>query len=119
MLGTSRTFRPAAHAKNRRGIKRHSLRMPGDNYLDTHRILTGIKPETLTEQVQCGRKRTTFRYRWLNDVPLRGNEKSRLVNWFSVEICDARGVVTYRNSFISDLAVRRDNVAAMVAAEAR
>lgn len=37
MLGTSRTFRPAAHAKNRRGIKRHSLRMPGDNYLDTHR----------------------------------------------------------------------------------
>ncbi len=39
-----------------------------------------------------------------------------LVNWFSVEICDARSVVTYRNSFISDLAVRRDNLAAMVAA---
>ncbi len=79
-------------------------------------ILTGIKSETLTGQVQRGSKRTTFRYRWLNDVPLRGDEKSILVNWFSVEICDARGVVTYRNSFISDLAVRRDNVAAMVAA---
>jgi len=37
MLGTSRTFRPAAHAKNRRGIKQPSLRMQGDNYLDTHR----------------------------------------------------------------------------------
>ena len=39
MLGTSRTFKPAAHAKNRRWIKRPSLRMPGDNYLDTHRLL--------------------------------------------------------------------------------
>ena len=37
MLGSSRRFRPAAHARNRRDIKRPSLRMPGDNYLDTHR----------------------------------------------------------------------------------
>ncbi|MSP02393.1 MAG: hypothetical protein EXR07_15280 [Acetobacteraceae bacterium] len=43
MLGTSRTFRPAAHAKNRRWIKQPSLRMPGDNYLDTHRIVVRLR----------------------------------------------------------------------------
>ncbi len=46
MLGTSRTFRPAAHAKNRRWIKRPSLRMPGDNYLDTHRLYKSLLEES-------------------------------------------------------------------------
>ena len=94
-------------------------------------FLTGITLETLTDQdaprtgagrgdrsakVRIGKKRTTYRYRWLNDVPLRGDEKSMTVNWFSIEICDAKGGVTYRNSFISDLAVHAGNVAAMAAA---
>jgi hypothetical protein len=79
-------------------------------------FLTGITLETLTEQVRRGKKRTTFRYRWLNEVPLRGDEKSMTVNWFEIEIRDAKGVVTYRNSFISDLAVHRGNVADMASA---
>lgn len=79
-------------------------------------FLSGINPETLTEHVRKGKKRTTYRYRWLNGVPLRGDEKSMSVNWFSLEICDDKGVVTYRNSFISDLPVDRGNVAAMAAA---
>lgn len=79
-------------------------------------FLTGIVPETLSKQVRTGKKRATYRYRWLNGVPLRGDEKSIEVNWFAIEICDAKGVVTYRNSFISDLPVSRDNVAAMAAA---
>jgi hypothetical protein len=87
---------------------------------DSHKAIedfrAGIQPETLTEQVRRGQKRTTCRYRWLNGVPLRGDEKSVEVNWFGVEICDDQGVVTYRNSFISDLPVDRGNVAAMVAA---
>ena len=94
-------------------------------------FLTGIVPETLSNrgakridatqsgqpaQVRIGKKRVTYRYRWLNDVPLRGDEKSMTVNWFGIEIVDAKGTVTYRNSFISDLPVHRDNVAAMAAA---
>ena len=79
-------------------------------------FLTGIVPETLSKQVRTGKKRVTYRYRWLNDVPLRGDEKSITVNWFAIEIVDAKGTVTYRNSFISDLAVHRGNVAAMAAA---
>jgi hypothetical protein len=79
-------------------------------------FLAGIKPEALTEPVRRGKKRTTYQYRWLNGVPLRGDEKAILVNWFGIEICDDKGVATYRNSFISDLPVDRGNVAAMVAA---
>lgn len=79
-------------------------------------FLPGIVPETMSKQVRIGKKRVTYRYRWLNDVPLRGDEKSIQVNWFAIEIVDAKGVVTYRNSFISDLPVHRDNVAAMAAA---
>ena len=44
--------------------------------LDSHPVIAdfraGIKPVTLTEQVWRGKKRTTYRYRWLNGVPLRG-----------------------------------------------
>ncbi len=60
MLGTSRTFRPAAHAKNRRGIKRHSLRMPGDNYLDTHRGLEVLTRAFTGERFSFTGKRYQF-----------------------------------------------------------
>ena len=38
------------------------------------------------------------------------------VNWLMIEISDASGKVTYRNSFITDLDVGRDNVAELAAA---
>jgi hypothetical protein len=44
-------------------------------------------------------------------VPLRGDEKAMTVNWLMIEISDASGKATYRNSFITDLKVSRDNVA--------
>jgi hypothetical protein len=56
-------------------------------------------------------------YQWLLcDVPLRGDARAMDVHWFSVEIGDAKGKVTYRNSFIADMPVGQDNVVAMVAA---
>jgi len=87
-----------------------------DSHKSIEEFLAGIALETLTEQVRRGKKRMTYRYRWLNGVPLRGDEKSIPVNWFSVEICDEKGAVTYRNSFIGDLPVDSGNVVAMVAA---
>lgn len=77
---------------------------------------TGIALDTLTEQRRQGKKYTTYRYQWLCGVPLRGDAKAMDVNWFSVEIADAKGKVTYRNSFVTDLPVGPDNVAAMVSA---
>jgi len=77
--------------------------------------LTGIEPEEHVEQVKRGRERATVRYRWLCGVPLRGDEEALTVNWLMVEILNAKGEVTYRNSFITDLPVTRETVAELTA----
>lgn len=61
-------------------------------------------------EVQRG-KRTTYVYRWLEAVPLRGTEDALAVNWFSVEIHNAGGKKTYANSFVTDLPVTAQTVA--------
>jgi hypothetical protein len=67
-------------------------------------------------QAVCKRgKRTTTLYRWLSGVPLRATEDAILVNWFSIEILNAKGKRTYYNSFVSDLAVTPDTVAELAA----
>lgn len=73
----------------------------------------GIKLEELTGKVRRGKQ---YRYQWLGDVPLRGDAKTITVNWLTIEIRDANGEVTYRNSFVTDLPVSRDNVAELAAA---
>ena len=61
--------------------------------------------------VKRGKKRGVQRYRWLCDVPLRDGKDALNVNWFEIEIADAAGKVTYRNSFVTDLSVDASNVA--------
>src|SRR3954464_2060205 len=76
---------------------------------------TGIALEELTTRAKVRGKWGRHRYRWLADVPLRDGDDALKVNWFMIEILDPAGKVTYRNSFITDLPVGRDNVAAMAA----
>jgi hypothetical protein len=67
-------------------------------------------------QTICKRgKRTTTIYRWLNAVPLRATDDAILVNWFSIEILNAKGKRTYYNSFVTDLAITSDTVAELAA----
>jgi hypothetical protein len=66
--------------------------------------LTGIDLPMLTRPVKRGRERFDYRYRWLSDVPLRGDADALTVNWLMVEIVNAAGDVTYRNSFITEVA---------------
>src|SRR3954451_20084589 len=68
-----------------------------------------------SRQVKRGRERATVRYRGLCGVPLRGDEEALTVNWLMVEILNAKGEVTYRNSFITDLPVTRATVAELAA----
>lgn len=77
--------------------------------------LTGIDLPEHVERVKRGRERVTHRYRWLCDVPLRGDDKALVVNWLSIEILNPKGEVTYRNSFITDLPITRDHVAELAA----
>lgn len=77
--------------------------------------LTGIELPELTQRVKRGRQRFTYTYRWLADVPLRDGADAITVNWLMIEIRNAASEVTYRNSFITDLPVDRDNVVELAA----
>jgi hypothetical protein len=76
----------------------------------------GITPDVLIQKNRRGKPWASHRYQWLCEVPLRGDAKAITVNWLMIEILNARGEVSYRNSFITDLPVSRDTVAALAAA---
>ena len=65
--------------------------------------------------IQSGKRSTTI-YRWLTGVPLRDSHDALNVNWFSVEIHDAKGKRTYFNSFVTDLPITAQTVAELGAA---
>lgn len=75
----------------------------------------GIVLDERVERIRRGKQTATHRYRGLCDVPLRGDAKAMSVNWLEIEITEAKGNITYRNSFISDLPVHRDIVAELAA----
>jgi len=77
--------------------------------------LTGVELSELTQRVKRGRQRLTYTCRWLCDVPLRADADAMTVNWLMIEIRNAAGEVTYRNSFITDLPVDRDTVVELAA----
>jgi hypothetical protein len=76
---------------------------------------SGIETPQLTQEIKLGKQRALHRYRWLCDVPLRGDAGAMAVNWFSIEILSPAGEIKYRNSFITDLPVGRDTVAGLAA----
>lgn len=73
--------------------------------------ITGVELSTHEVRVKRNKKRSVHRYRWLCEVPLRDGDDALTVNWFEIEIIDADGKATYRNSFITDLPVNAENVA--------
>jgi hypothetical protein len=77
--------------------------------------LTGTDLPTVEQTVKRGKQRFVHRYRWLHDVPLRDGRDALTVNWFEIEIVNARGETTYRNSFVTDLPVGADNVVELAA----
>ena len=62
-----------------------------------------------------GKQKYVHRYRWIQGVPLRDGEDALKVNWLEIEILNPRGEVTYRNSFITNLAISANNVAELAA----
>ncbi|MGH9777348.1 MAG: ISNCY family transposase [Candidatus Acidiferrales bacterium] len=77
--------------------------------------LAGVELEAHRQIVQRPGKRSTHIYRWLSQVPLRAGEDALLVNWFSIEILNAKGQRTYYNSFVTDLPITPDTVAELAA----
>ena len=69
----------------------------------------------LEQTVKRGKQCFIHRYRWLRTVPLRDARDALAVNWFEIEIINARGETTYRNSFVTDLPVGPENVVELAA----
>jgi hypothetical protein len=72
--------------------------------------LSGIDLPVVEPTLRRGKQRVVHRYRWLQDVPLRDGKNALRVNWFAIEIVNAKGETTYRNSFVTDLPVDADTV---------
>jgi hypothetical protein len=77
--------------------------------------LAGVDLPMLEQTVRRGKQRVVHRYRWLPDVPLRDGKDALRVNWFEIEIVNARGETTYRNSFVTDLPVGAGTVVELTA----
>jgi hypothetical protein len=77
--------------------------------------IAGAELEEHSLTVNRSGKRSTHIYRWLSDVPLRATDDAITVNWFSVEIRDAKAKRTYYNSFVTDLPVTAETVAELAA----
>lgn len=78
--------------------------------------LAGVELDEHRQTIVQRAKRSTYIYRWLSQVPLRAGQDALTVNWFSVEILDAKAKRTYYNSFVTDLPVTADTVADLAAA---
>ena len=63
-----------------------------------------------------GNQKVTHSWRWANGVPIRDGEDALLVNWLEIVITNAKGKVTYRNSFITDLPLDANSVGDLAAA---
>ncbi len=80
-----------------------------------HDGLDGVELPIHEERVKKGRGFQTHRYRWLTNLPIRDGKDALTVNGLDIEIINTAGNVTYRNSFVTDLAVDRSNVAELAA----
>jgi len=63
-----------------------------------------------------GSKHLTYTYQYANGVPLKNGEDALLVNWAQLTITNEQGAVTFRNSFISNHKITKENVAAFIEA---
>lgn len=68
----------------------------------------------MTERKGSGRS-PTYRYRWIEEVPLRDGKDALGVHWLGVEVLDTAGKATYRGAFVTSLAIREENVAEIAA----
>jgi hypothetical protein len=79
-------------------------------------FIDGAKFRRHEEKVRRRNTKETFRYGWIEAVPLRDAEDAMLVTWTGgFEILDAKGKVKYSMAWATTLPVSKDNVAEIVA----
>ena len=83
-----------------------------DSHKTLYEFLRGVEPEqhTVSERRMGGRTRN-YRYRWVENLPLRDGKDALNAHWLSVEVVDQAGKMTYCGAFVTSLAINPDNVA--------
>jgi hypothetical protein len=70
--------------------------------------------ERKTVRTWTGRHHLEYRYRWCSGLEIREEQPTVLVNYLSLEIWnEKKGKITYRNSWVTDLAIDGKNVVEM------
>lgn len=87
---------------------------------DSHKTLYEfLQGATLAERMAVerrpGNQSRTYRYRWIEGVPLRDGEDAIRVNWLAVSIADDQEKTTYDGAFVTSLPVTADTVAEIAA----
>jgi len=78
-------------------------------------FIDGAELSRHEEKMRRRATKETFRYRWIEAVPIRDGEDAVLVNWIGFEIVDAKGKVKYSMAWVTSLLISKDNVAEIVA----
>jgi hypothetical protein len=100
------------------------IRDNGDDFIFTcketsHKALydfiEGADKERHDKKVRKRAVTEIFRYRWIENVPLRDGKDAMTVNWISFQIVDAKGKVKYTMAWVTSLPVSKDTVADIVA----
>jgi hypothetical protein len=78
-------------------------------------FIDGAEPFRHEEKVRRRATKETFRYRWIEAVPIRDGKDALLVNWIGFEIVDAKGKLKYSMAWVTSLPVSKANVAEIVA----
>jgi hypothetical protein len=78
-------------------------------------FIDGAEASRHEEKVRKRATSQTFRYRWIEAVPLRDGKDAMLVNWIGFEILDAKGRVKYSMAWVTSLPVSSGNVAEIAA----
>jgi hypothetical protein len=87
-----------------------------DNHKTLYEFLHGAALEQRTEtERKPGRRSLTYRYRWLNDVPLRDGKDALRGNWLGIRISDTAGKTTYDGALVTSLPLTPNNVAEIAA----
>ena len=78
-------------------------------------FISGTAQEHHDEKIRKRSSTETFRYCWIENVPIRDGKDALSVNWISFQIVDAKGRVKYSMAWVTSLPVSKNNVAEIVA----
>jgi hypothetical protein len=82
-------------------------------WLDDMQAMQAI--ETVVEKRWTGKIHLIDTYRFINQVPLRDGEDALQVNWCELTTCRSDGKIVYKNSFVTNFHISKNNVKAIVA----